>query len=161
MPARQKPAPRKVYVNTRPMRGDPRSPRGTRRFRLYDTAAAHRPESHGRSEARLPPLRRGGSSRAATSSRHASGGRPGPGAPVTQMHYAATGRDHSRNGSRDSEKASPRARAHEVARGRHHPGERHHPESEPMIIGRNFLVKSTPTSQLRRGVLNRGGGRED
>jgi len=39
-----------------------------------------------------------------------------------------------------------------------HPLQRQPPELEPMVIGRNFRVKSTPTSATRRRLLDRRGG---
>jgi phosphomethylpyrimidine synthase len=38
-------------------------------------------------------------------------------------------------------KITPEFVRSEVARGRHHHTKQHQPESEPMIVGRNFLVK--------------------
>jgi len=89
-----------------------------------------------------------------------------PGANVTQMHYARCGiitpemeyvairenlgREHALNAARDGEDfgaaipdfVTPEFVRDEVARGRAIiPNNINHPESEPMAIGRNFLVK--------------------
>jgi phosphomethylpyrimidine synthase len=51
------------------------------------------------------------------------------------------------------EEITPEFVRSEVARGRAIiPNNINHPESEPMIIGRNFLSRSTPTSATRRSA---------
>ncbi len=69
--------------------------------------------------------------------------RAAPGRNVTQMHYARAGEiTHEMEFVAMREGVDPRLVRDEVARGRAIiPSNINHPESEPMIIGRNFLVK--------------------
>ena len=66
-----------------------------------------------------------------------------PGANVTQMHYARAARSRPRWSSSRCARASSRSSYAEKSRAaaRFFPSNVNHPESEPMIIGRNFLVK--------------------
>ena len=99
--------------------------------RLYDTSGPYTdPAAVIDYSKGLPPIRRPWTT-----------GR-GPG-PVTQMHYARAGIvTPEMEFIAIREGCTPEFVREEVARGRAIiPANIHHPESEPMIIGRNFLVK--------------------
>ena len=117
------------------------------RLRLYDTSGPYTDPDF------TPDLKQGcprcgatGSSAAATWSRGraaAGGCAPGPGACVTQMHYARRGEiTPEMEFVALREGVAPELVRDEIARGRAIiPANVNHPETEPMIIGRNFLVK--------------------
>ena len=61
---------------------------------------------------------------------------------VTQLHYARKGVITPEwSSSPRAKDSTPSSCARKWRAARHHPGQYHHPELEPMIIGRNFLVK--------------------
>ena len=99
--------------------------------RLYDTSG---PQGHDPREG-LPKLREPW-----IAPRRARGK---AGQPVTQLHYARAARSRRRWSSSRSREGLPAEFVRdEVARGRAIiPANINHPELEPMIIGRNFLVK--------------------
>src|SRR4026209_335952 len=117
------------------------------RLRLYDTSGPYTdPDFTPDLKQGLPPLRRHWIlSRGDVEP--GAGGRWGlrarPGRRVTQMHYARRGEiTPEMEFVALSEGMSPEIVRDEVARGRAIiPSNINHPESEPMIIGRNFLVK--------------------
>ncbi|MBI3015500.1 MAG: phosphomethylpyrimidine synthase ThiC [Candidatus Tectomicrobia bacterium] len=143
------PASRKVYLSgTRPgvrvpMRGillksDPP-------LRLYDTSGPYTdPAFTPDLKFGLPPLRKQWIlSRGDVEASPGRGLRARPGKTVTQMHYARRGEiTPEMEFVALREGVSPEFVRDEVARGRAIlPANINHPESEPMIIGRNFLVK--------------------
>jgi phosphomethylpyrimidine synthase len=130
-------------------------------FRLYDTSGPYT-DSGARTDVRqgLPPLRRSwvlergdvDEYHGSASERAADGAFPGlarrplrakPGRAVTQLRYARDGVvTPEMEFIAVREGLSPEFVRDEVARGRAIiPANVNHPESEPMIIGRNFLVK--------------------
>ena len=118
------------------------------RIRLYDTSGPYTdPGFTADLKQGLPPLRRHWIL-SRDDVEPGAGGRWGlrakPGARVTQMHYARRGEITPGDGVRGPARghARPSIVRDEVARGRAIiPANINHPESEPMIIGRNFLVK--------------------
>jgi phosphomethylpyrimidine synthase len=115
---------------------------------LYDTSGPYSdPAAATDLKKGLPPLRapwigeRNDTELVAVS--NSTGRRAKPGANVTQMHYARRGeitREMEFVALRES--VEPEFVRSEIARGRAIlPSNVNHPESEPMIIGRNFLVK--------------------
>jgi phosphomethylpyrimidine synthase len=165
------PSGRKVYVETSrpalkvPMREIDVAPSDDRYggganspLRLYDTGGPHTdPDAHVDVKLGLPRLRRpsilerGDVEEVATSRRPADGFagppptplRAKPGRTVTQMHYARKGLvTLEMEFVAVREGLEPEFVRSEVARGRAIiPSNVNHPESEPMAIGRNFLVK--------------------
>src|SRR3989449_8254510 len=143
MPASQKPAPRKVYVNGVPMREITLS-EGNPPLRLYDTSGPHTDPNHTVDlKLGLPPLRREWILARGDVEPARIGWKARPGRSVTQMHYARRGEiTHEMEFVAIREGLPPELVRDEVARGRAIiPANVNHPESEPMIIGRNFLVK--------------------
>ena len=117
------------------------------RLRLYDTSGPYTdPEFTPDIKQGLPPLRRHWVLARADVEPGASGRwglRAKPGHRVTQMHYARRGEiTPEMEFVALREGMSPEIVRDEIARGRAIiPANINHPESEPMIIGRRFLVK--------------------
>ena len=143
------PASRKVYISG--TRQDLRVPMrevlltDDSRLRLYDTSGPYTdPSFTADSRLGLPPLRKQWIlSRGDVEAGPRRGLRAKPGKNVTQMHYARRGEiTPEMEFIALREGVSPEFVREEVARGRAIiPANVNHPESEPMIIGRNFLVK--------------------
>ena len=143
------PASRKVYISG--TRQDLRVPMrevlltDDSRLRLYDTSGPYTdPSFTADSRLGLPPLRKQWIlSRGDVEAGPRRGLRAKPGKNVTQMHYARRGEiTPEMEFIALREGVSPEFIREEVARGRAIiPANVNHPESEPMIIGRNFLVK--------------------
>jgi len=143
------PASRKVYISG--TRQDLRVPMrevllsDDSRLRLYDTSGPYTdPNFTADSRLGLPPLRKQWIlSRGDVEAGPRRGLRAKPGKNVTQMHYARRGEiTPEMEFIALREGVSPEFIREEVARGRAIiPANVNHPESEPMIIGRNFLVK--------------------
>jgi len=134
---------RKIYVNGVPMREVPLSG-GHPPVRLYDTSGPYMDAGYAVDlKLGLPPLRRDWILARGDVEPAPVGLRARPGRRVTQMHYARRGeitREMEFVASREGMAAE--LVRDEVARGRAIiPANINHPESEPMIIGRNFLVK--------------------
>jgi len=117
---------------------------GNEPFAVYDTSGPHadpavNPDVH----AGLPPLRAGWIERRNDTERRGAFRRAKSGANVSQMHYAKKGvvTDEMEFVAL-RENLTPEFVRDEVARGRAIiPANVNHQELEPMIIGRNFLVK--------------------
>ena len=143
------PTSRKVYISG--TRQDLRVPMrevlltDDSRLRLYDTSGPYTdPSFTADSRLGLPPLRKQWIlSRGDVEAGPRRGLRAKPGKNVTQMHYARRGEiTPEMEFIALREGVSPEFIREEVARGRAIiPANVNHPESEPMIIGRNFLVK--------------------
>ena len=139
MPASSK----KVYVDGVPMReitlaGD------NPPLRLYDTSGPYTDPAYTVDlKLGLPPLRREWIRARGDIEPSRVGLRGRPGQRVTQLHYARRGeltREMEFVATREG--VDPERVRSEIARGRAIiPANVNHPESEPMIIGRNFLVK--------------------
>src|SRR5437879_5307563 len=139
MPASSK----KVYVDGVPMReitlaGD------NPPLRLYDTSGPYTDPAYAIDlKLGLPPLRREWIRARADVEPGRVGLRARPGRRVTQLHYARRGeltREMEFVATREG--VDPERVRSEIARGRAIiPANVNQPESEPMIIGRNFLVK--------------------
>ena len=143
MPASEQPASGKVYVNGVPMREITLSG-GNPPLRLYDTSGPYTDPNHTVDlKLGLPPLRREWILARGDVEPARVGWKARPGRCVTQMHYARRGeitREMEFVAIREG--IPPEFVRDEVARGRAIiPANINHPESEPMIIGRNFLVK--------------------
>src|SRR5437879_5667496 len=134
---------KKVYVDGVPMReitlaGD------NPPLRLYDTSGPYTDPAYTVDlKLVLPPLRREWIRARGDIEPSRVGLRGRPGQRVTQLHYARRGeltREMEFVATREG--VDPERVRSEVARGRAIiPANVNHPESEPMIIGRNFLVK--------------------
>src|SRR5713226_6478855 len=117
------------------------------RIRLYDTGGPYTdPDFTADLKQGLPPLRRPwnlGRGDVEPSPRGGRGLSARPGRRVTQMHYARRGEiTPEMEFVALREDVSPQMVRDEIARGRAIiPANINHPESEPMIIGRRFLVK--------------------
>jgi phosphomethylpyrimidine synthase len=143
------------------------SPTGENSFLVYDTSGAYTDKNHQVDLAKgLPPLRRSWiEGRADTTGYPGKAGsvrKAAQGKCVTQLYYARQGiitpemeyvairENQSRSGSHAKDagqqhrlpEVTPEFVRDEIAAGRAIiPANINHPESEPMIIGRNFLVK--------------------
>ncbi|MBI3940828.1 MAG: phosphomethylpyrimidine synthase ThiC, partial [Acidobacteria bacterium] len=143
------PSSRKIYVEgARPGVRVPMREiliRSEKPLRLYDTSGPYTdPDFSPDLDRGLPPLRKQWIlSRADVEPSAPRGLRARPGRTVTQMHYARRGEiTPEMEFVAIREGVPPQFVRDEVARGRAIvPSNINHPESEPMIIGRNFAVK--------------------
>ena len=174
----------------RPRRDDRPAARACRRCARLDPRARRRRGAAASRPPVRPRAARATRASPASASAHCAGRcARKPGQNVTQMHYARRGDGHAGDGvrrhAREPEapgdrrarrssipgrpsappiprEITPEFVRDEVARGRAIiPANINHPELEPMVIGRNFLVKiNANIGNSRRHLLDRGGGRE-
>ncbi len=133
----------KIYLSGVPMR-EVRLSGGNPPLRLYDTSGPYTDPNYTVDlKLGLPPLRREWILQRGDVEPARAGLKVKPGRRATQMHYARRGeitREMEFVAIREG--MDPAFVRDEVARGRAIiPANVNHPESEPMIIGRNFLVK--------------------